>query len=135
MKARTICENVLLLGAVDWDRRLFDALIPLPEGTSYNAYLVRGSEKTALIDTADPTTWAVLEAQLAEVPALDYVVIQHAEQDHSGSLPRCWRVIPQAKVVTNERCLKMCVDHLHIDPSARSTSSPTATHSHWAARR
>ena len=45
MKPRTIRENVYLIGAVDWDRRLFDALIPLPDGTSYNAYFVVGSEK------------------------------------------------------------------------------------------
>ena len=45
MKPRTIRENVYLIGAVDWDRRLFDALIPLPDGTSYNAYFVVGSER------------------------------------------------------------------------------------------
>jgi flavorubredoxin len=49
---------------VDWDRRLFDSLIPLPDGTSYNAYLIRGSEKTALIDTVDPQMKAQLFAQL-----------------------------------------------------------------------
>ena len=117
MKARNIADRVQILGAIDWDRRLFDALIPLPDGTSYNAYLVTGSEKTALIDTVDPTTWRVLEAQLAEVPAIDYVVIHHTEQDHSGSLPMVLERYPQAKVVTNERCLNMCVDHLHIDPA------------------
>ena len=45
MKTRTICDGVEFLGAVDWKRRLFDALIPLPDGTSYNSYLVRGSRK------------------------------------------------------------------------------------------
>ena len=54
MKARKIKEGVFWMGAVDWDRRLFDSLIPLPDGTTYNAYLVRGSEKTALLDTVDP---------------------------------------------------------------------------------
>ena len=54
MKPRQILPNVYLVGAVDWDRRLFDALIPLPDGTSYNAYFVRGSEKNALLDTVDP---------------------------------------------------------------------------------
>ena len=43
MQARTITERVQWVGAVDWNRRLFDDLIPLPEGTTYNAYLVRGS--------------------------------------------------------------------------------------------
>jgi flavorubredoxin len=52
---RKLRSDVYSVGAIDWDRRLFDELIPLPDGTSYNAYLVRGSEKTALIDTVDPT--------------------------------------------------------------------------------
>ncbi len=42
MKPREIAPGVLWVGAEDWDRRLFDSLIPLPDGTSYNAYLVRG---------------------------------------------------------------------------------------------
>jgi hypothetical protein len=47
MKAREIKTGIYWVGAVDWDRRLFDELIPLPDGTSYNSYLVKGSEKTA----------------------------------------------------------------------------------------
>jgi flavorubredoxin len=45
--------NIYAVGAIDWDRRLFDELIPLPDGTSYNAYLVKGSEKIALLDTTE----------------------------------------------------------------------------------
>jgi flavorubredoxin len=47
MQYREIRPNVYSVGAIDWDRRLFDALIPLPEGTSYNCYLVKGSRKPA----------------------------------------------------------------------------------------
>jgi flavorubredoxin len=54
MQARKIDEGVWWVGAMDWDRRLFDSLIPLPDGTSYNAYLIKGSRKTALVDTVDP---------------------------------------------------------------------------------
>ncbi|HID71607.1 MAG TPA: FprA family A-type flavoprotein, partial [Thermoplasmata archaeon] len=54
MVTRKIKENVYAVGVVHWDRRLFDELIPLPDGTSYNAYLIKGSEKIALIDTVDP---------------------------------------------------------------------------------
>jgi len=54
MMPRKIKENILLMGAIDWNRRLFDSLIPLPDGTSYNAYLIKGSEKTVLLDTVDP---------------------------------------------------------------------------------
>ena len=54
MKARKITDDIFWMGAVDWDRRLFDSLIPLPDGTSYNAYFIQGSEKSVLIDSADP---------------------------------------------------------------------------------
>ncbi|MDD2603628.1 MAG: FprA family A-type flavoprotein, partial [Desulfobacteraceae bacterium] len=63
MRMRQITDNVFWLGAIDWDRRLFDSLIPLPDGTSYNAYLIQGSEKTVLIDTVDPPMAEVLMAQ------------------------------------------------------------------------
>ncbi|GAI31017.1 unnamed protein product, partial [marine sediment metagenome] len=55
MKPREIKRGIYSVGAIDWDRRLFDSLIPLPDGTSYNSYLIRAGEKTALIDTVDPT--------------------------------------------------------------------------------
>jgi len=60
MKPREIRLGVYWVGAIDWDRRLFDSLIPLPDGTSYNSYLIKGSEKTALIDTVDPAMQDVL---------------------------------------------------------------------------
>lgn len=50
---RQIKPNIYAVGAIDFDRRLFDELIPLPDGTSYNSYIVKGSEKTALIDSVD----------------------------------------------------------------------------------
>ena len=103
MKARQIKPNVHWVGAIDWDRRLFDALIPLPDGTSYNAYLVQGSQKVALIDTVDPTMTGVLMAYLQNVPVVDYVIANHAEQDHSGSIPQVLAKYPNAKVVTTPK--------------------------------
>jgi len=67
LKSKKIMDGVFWVGAVDFSRRLFDALVPLPDGTSYNAYLVRGTEKTALIDTVDPTTTASLMNHLDDV--------------------------------------------------------------------
>ncbi|MFH1943144.1 MAG: FprA family A-type flavoprotein, partial [bacterium] len=55
MIPRKIKDGIYWLGAVDWDRRLFDSLIPLPDGTSYNAYFIEGGEKTVLVDSVDPT--------------------------------------------------------------------------------
>ncbi|TRZ93654.1 MAG: FprA family A-type flavoprotein [Dehalococcoidia bacterium] len=116
MKPREIRTGVYWVGAIDWDRRLFDALIPLPDGTSYNSYLVKGAEKTALIDTVDPAMEEVLINHLdhLEVKNIDYVVTNHAEQDHSGTLPRVLGKYPQAKVVCTSRCKGMLIDLLLI---------------------
>jgi flavorubredoxin len=114
MNAREIRPNVQLLGVIDWDRRLFDSLIPLPHGTSYNAYLVQGSEKTALLDTVDRAQWERLRGQLLGVPPIDYVIHHHGEQDHSGSLPAVLALYPDARVVTNAKCKAELIDHLHV---------------------
>ena len=116
MKARKITDRVQFLGAQDFDRRLFDELIPLPDGTSYNAYLVEGSEKTALIDTVDPTKRDVLLDQLAGVDRIDYLVCQHVEQDHSGTIPDVLARYPNAQVLASPKAKSMLVDHLHVDP-------------------
>lgn len=114
---RKIKPNVFEVGAIDWDRRLFDEIIPLPDGTSYNSYLIKGSEKTALLDTVDPTKTEVLLTNLAEmgVEKIDYVISHHAEQDHSGSLPDILEIYPEAKLVTNNKCKGMLIDLLEID--------------------
>jgi flavorubredoxin len=108
--------NVYSIRAIDWDRRLFDELIPLPEGTTYNAYLVQGSEKTALLDTVDPTKTDVLLGSLTAsgIDKIDYVVAHHGEQDHSGSLPAVLVRYPDAKIVTNAKCKAMLMDLLHV---------------------
>ena len=116
MAVREIKPGIYSVGALDWDRRLFDELIPLPDGTSYNAYLIKGSDKTALIDTVDPTKEHQLMANLQKlkVERIDYVISNHAEQDHSGSIPSVLRRYPQAKVVTNPKCKSMLIDLLLI---------------------
>jgi len=114
MKARKIREDIYWMGAVDWDRRLFDSLIPLPDGTSYNAYLIRGNEKTALLDTVDPSMTDVLMFQLESVPRIDYVVAHHAEQDHSGTIPQVLERYEDAKVITTPKGKGMLIDLLCI---------------------
>ena len=114
---REIKPNVYAVGAIDWDARLFDRLIPLPDGTSYNSYLVRGNEKVALLDTVDPAKTEVLLNNLVRlgINKIDYVVTHHAEQDHSGSLPDVLLIYPDAKVVTNPKCKGMLIDLLDIE--------------------
>ena len=119
MKPRKIRANVYWVGAVDWDRRLFDDLIPLPDGTSYNAYLIEGSEKTALIDTVDPTMAGVLIDNLnqLDVKNIDYVISNHAEQDHSGTLPQILKLYPNAVVVATPKCKSLLMDLFLISES------------------
>lgn len=116
MQARKVTEGIWWVGAVDWDRRLFDSLIPLPDGTSYNAYLVRGGEKTALIDSVDPTMDRFLFARLADAGAdrIDYVVSNHAEQDHSGLIPRVLKRFPAARVLATEKARGLLADLLDV---------------------
>ena len=111
-----LTEGVYWVGAIDWDRRLFDSLIPLPDGTSYNSYLIKGSDKTTLIDTVDHTMTDVLMRHLnqLEIKKIDFVVANHAEQDHSGSLPHVIERYPEAKVVCTPRCKDLLIDLLMI---------------------
>jgi flavorubredoxin len=116
---RQIKPNVFYVGAIDWDRRSFDELIPLPDGTSYNAYLVKGREKTALIDTVDPTMTDVLVENLERLKTdyLDYIIANHAEQDHSGSLKVILDKYPEAKVVATPKCKNLLMEMLLISDS------------------
>jgi len=117
MAIRKIKEDIYSVGAIHWDRRLFDEIIPLPDGTSYNAYLIFGSEKTVLIDTVDPATENQLFENLKKFNDLkiDYVISNHAEQDHSGTIPKILKLFPDAKVVTNAKCKEFLIDLLHIE--------------------
>jgi flavorubredoxin len=114
MKPVKITDGVYSLRVNHFNRRLFDSLIPLPEGTSYNAYLVKGTEKTALLDSADPEKAEVLFEYLKDEKKIDYIVSHHAEQDHSGSIPLVLARYPEARVVTNPKCKEFLMTHLHL---------------------
>ncbi len=116
MSVQKIKNNVFSVGARDWDRRLFDELIPLPQGTSYNSFLIKGTQKTALIDTVDPDKEEELFGNLKklDIHAIDYVISNHAEQDHSGTIPKILDVFPAAKVITNKKCKTLLIDLFHI---------------------
>jgi flavorubredoxin len=116
MAVREIKTDIYSVGAIDWDRRLFDELIPLPDGTSYNSYVIKGSRKIALIDTVDPTKEYALISNLEklDIKSIDYVISHHAEQDHSGTIPKILELFPNAKVLTNPKCKDMLIDLLFI---------------------
>ncbi len=127
MSVKEIKPGIYSVGTIDWDRRLFDELIPLPDGTSYNAYLIKGSENIALIDTVDPTKDYELIDNLKKlnINNIDYVVANHAEQDHSGSLPKILELYPNAKVLTNPKCKDMLMDLLLIPEDKFKTINDT----------
>ena len=114
MKARKIKDRIYWMGSVDWDRRLFDSLVPLPDGTSYNAYLIEGSEKTVLLDSVDPPKADELMGQLEGVTKIDYIISHHAEQDHSGTIPQVLEKYPNAKLISTPRAKGMLIDLLQI---------------------
>ena len=123
-----IAKDVFWVGVKDWNRRLFDALIPLPQGTTYNAYLVKGKDKTVLIDTVNPGFEKELHGRIAKVlgttgqggdiAKIDFVVMNHAEPDHAGSIPYVMQAAPKAILVTSEKGAKMAQTYYKV-PEAR----------------
>jgi flavorubredoxin len=112
-----ITEGVWWVGIKDWNRRIFDALIPLPHGTTYNAYLVKGKEKIALIDTAGPGFEKELVekiGQLADPATLDYIIMNHAEPDHGRAITHMMEINKKATLITSEKGLKMAKVFHHV---------------------
>lgn len=116
MKFQEIKNNIYYCGLNDCDRRIFDELIPLEHGTSYNSYLVKGSEKTAIIDTMYPPKTKEYMKRLVEnqVGKVDYIVANHGEQDHSGSIPALLEKYPQTVVLTNAKVAENIKSMLHV---------------------
>ena len=116
MKFQEIKNNIFYCGLNDCDRRIFDELIPLEHGTSYNSYLVKGSEKTAIIDTMYPPKTGEYLKRLAEnqIGKVDYIIANHGEQDHSGSIPALLEKYPNAIVLTNSKCAENIKNMLHV---------------------
>jgi len=117
MKFKEIVENVFYCGLNDCERDIFDELIPLEHGTSYNSYLVKGSEKVAIIDTMYPPKTDEYIKNLEEngVEKVDYIIANHGEQDHSGSIPKLLERYPNAVVITNAKCKDNIKEMLLVD--------------------
>ncbi len=97
--------NVNWVGYVDWTIRDFHGYAA-EHGTTYNAYLIR-DDKTALIDTVKaPYGQNLIRniSALAPLNSVDYVVCNHAEPDHAGSLPEIMAALPNATLVLNKKC-------------------------------
>jgi flavorubredoxin len=105
MKTAQLSANVWWIGALDPDLRVFDIIMRAEQGTSYNSYLVKGAAKTAVIETVKS---GFSEEYLAKITALvdpktiDYIVLNHMEPDHSGSIAALTAIAPQAKIVVSK---------------------------------
>jgi flavorubredoxin len=116
----SIAPDVFWVGVKHHNRRLFDGLIPLPHGTSYNAYLIVGSKKTALIDTVNPGFEQELMGKISEHfdPAkIDYVIMNHAEPDHAHALVDVLKVAKDAKLVTGAKGKEAAMMYFDVDPA------------------
>lgn len=104
-------------GVNDRTTTLFEALWPLNFGVSYNSYIVCGSEKTALIDTVhidEVREFCANIEQILNGKNLDYLVVNHMEPDHSGSIPEIVHRFPDVKIVGNVQTIQMIKGFYHI---------------------
>ncbi len=102
MSAVKIAENVWWVGVKDPHLAVFDIIMETKHGTTYNAYLVKGSKQAALVDTVKAGFIDEYLANIQEVVTLDridYVVINHTEPDHSGALTTLLEKAPQVRLV------------------------------------
>ena len=111
-----LAKGVYWVGVTDWGIRRFHGFeLSVHRGTTYNAYLIR-DEKTVLVDTVWGPHAAEFVARVRELvdPAkIDYVVVNHAEPDHSGSLPEIMRLCPNATVVVSKNGAVSVPGHYH----------------------
>lgn len=114
-----IVDGVSWVGAHDADLRLFDLVMHTPYGTSYNAYLVQGSEKAALVETVKAGFEEDLLGALGDRGRLDYVVVNHTEPDHAGALGAVLARWPEAVVVGTKRAIGFIGDQLNREVPAR----------------
>jgi len=100
-----IKNKVYYVGVNDRNKALFEGLWPLPDGVSYNSYLIV-DEKVCLIDTVDvaffPQFLDNIRAIIGDRP-IDYIVINHMEPDHSGSLGLMRKYYPEVEIVGNKK--------------------------------
>ncbi|KUK00430.1 MAG: hypothetical protein PWQ74_869 [Methanobacteriaceae archaeon] len=114
MVIKKIAREVYALQNFDWDRRTFDSIIEIPKGTTYNSFLIK-DEKNILIDSTEPSMADELLDDLESLDVqIDYIVSQHAEQDHSGAIPALLREYPNAKILETRACKELLENLLGI---------------------
>jgi len=114
---RPIAENIFYVGVNDRQKELFENYLPLPEGVAYNSYLIV-DEKTALIDTVDI---AFVETYFSKIDVIlngksvDYLIVNHVEPDHAGSIGRLKEKYPNMIIVGNAKTFDMLNGYFGIN--------------------
>lgn len=103
MKAIEVKKDLYWVGALDPGLRIFDIIMYTPFGTTYNSYVIKGSKKTAVFETVKERFFDEylerLESLDIDVTKIDYIVVNHTEPDHAGSVAKLLDVSKNAKVV------------------------------------
>jgi len=142
-----IKQGLYWIGSEDPDLRVFDDLFPTEHGTSYNAYLLKGSQKTAIIDTVDHKNvdeYMDKVRSLVDPATIDYIIVNHTEHDHSGSLAYLIEQAPQAVVYCTTAAKNFLAKIVHtpincqaikdgdtLDLGGRTLRFITAPFLHW----
>lgn len=110
MKAVEVKKDIYWVGALDPDLRIFDIIMYTPYGTTYNSYIVKGSEKTAIFETVKEKFFDEFLQRLnslnMDIKNIDYIVVNHTEPDHAGSVAKLLDLAPNAKLVGSAAALK-----------------------------
>jgi len=118
MSSQKILPDVYSVGVVDWNVRTFHGhTYSTNRGTTYNAYLIL-DEKTALVDTVLGSFSAELIENIKQVippEKIDYIIANHVETDHSGSLPHLLKLCPKAKVFGTQKCKEGLYKHYYAN--------------------
>ncbi len=120
MKVHELAPNLWWIGAVDPDLRIFDIIMRAEHGTSYNSYLVKGTQATAIIENVKFQFSGDFINQLKSVadPAqIDYIILNHMEPDHSGSIGELLKIAPGAKVVVSKSGEHFIKNILNFEPN------------------
>ena len=114
-----IATNVYWVGANDSETKLFEGLWEIPEGVSYNSYLIHGSEKTALIDSVHRNfTQEHIEriTKIIDTSKINYIIINHMEPDHTGSIPNLLEKASTAQLVLTPIAMSIYKKYYEQEP-------------------
>ena len=110
MKSLELKKDIHWVGALDPNLRVFDIIMYTPYGTSYNSYVVKGNEKTAVFETVKVEFFDQYIERLkdldVDITKIDYIVVDHTEPDHAGSVAKLLEISPNAKVVGSAPAIK-----------------------------